>query len=133
MLDSIGIEVLQLDLVVVQQPLKKSMSRGSEPALMEVHERYHVAVGRRWHILLTNQQPLLGRGPCTKKSTTDEALRTLEGDVRAAPRIHWKMGVDGCELDNGWDADAGSLKRLATTVVDAKAMYETRGPNPLVL
>ena len=37
-LDSIGIEVLQLDLVVVQRPPKKSMSRGSEPTLMEVGE-----------------------------------------------------------------------------------------------
>ena len=39
----------------------------------------------------------------------DEALHALEDDVRAAPRIHWKMGVGGCELDGYWDADAGSL------------------------
>lgn len=110
MLDPVGAEVLQLDLVVVQQPSKKSVGGGSEPTLMEVCERHHVAVGRRRHLLLIGQQPLLAsRGLCAKKAAMDEALHTLEGDVGAAPRIHWKMGAGGCELDGGWDADAGSL------------------------
>ena len=46
-LDSVGIEVLQLDLVVVQQPPKKSVGGGHEPTLMEVGERHHIAVGQR--------------------------------------------------------------------------------------
>ena len=85
------------------------MSRGSKPLLMEMCERDDKAVGRRWHVLLTGQQPLLGYGLRAEKTTTDEALHALEGDVRAAPRIHWKMRVGGCELDNGWDAEAGRL------------------------
>ena len=108
-LDPVGVEMLQLDLVVVQQPSEKSMGGGSEPMLMEVRERHYKAVGWRRQILLIGQQPLLGQGPCAKKATTDEALHALEGDVRAAPWIHWKMGVDGCELDGSEDVDAGSL------------------------
>ena len=46
-LDPIGVEVLQLDLVVVQQPLEKSVGGGHEPTLMEVSERYHIAVRPR--------------------------------------------------------------------------------------
>ena len=45
-LDSIGIEVLQLNLVVVQQPPKKFVSRGSKPPLMEVHEQDNIAIGQ---------------------------------------------------------------------------------------
>ena len=92
MLDLVGIEVLQLNLVVVQQPSEKSMSGGSEPALMKVHERHHIAIGWRQHLLLAGQQPLLGRGPRTEKTTMDEALLALEGDVRMAPWIHWRRG-----------------------------------------
>ena len=73
----------------MQQPLKKFVGRGREPTLMEVGERHYVAIGQRWQIL-AGQQPLLGRGPRAEKTATDEALHTLEGDVRTAPRIHWR-------------------------------------------
>ena len=76
---------------------------------MEVGERHQVAVGQGRQILLAGQQPLLDRCSHAEKTTTDEALHTLEGDVRAAPRIHWKMTAGGCKLDSGWDADVGSL------------------------
>ena len=55
-LDSIGIEVLQLDLVVVQQPPEKFVSRGSKPPLMEVRKQDDIVVGWRWHILLVTPQ-----------------------------------------------------------------------------
>ena len=64
------------------------MSGGSEPTLMEVCERHHIAIEQRRHLLLAGKQPLLGRGTRTEKAATDEALHTLEGNVRAAPRIH---------------------------------------------
>jgi hypothetical protein len=44
-LDPIGIKVLQLDLVVIQEPSKEPMGRRHEPALMEVHEQHNVAIG----------------------------------------------------------------------------------------
>ena len=37
-LDPVGIEMLQFDLVVMQQPLKKSVGGGRDPMLMEVGE-----------------------------------------------------------------------------------------------
>ena len=37
----------------------------------------------------------------------DKAIHALEGDVRVAPRLHWKMGVRGFELNGGKDANAG--------------------------
>ena len=57
---------------------------------MEVGERHHVAVGRLRRTLITGQQPLLDRGPHAEKIAMDEALHALEGDVRMAPRIHWR-------------------------------------------
>ena len=88
MLDPVGVEMLQLDLVIVQQPPKKFVGGGREPTLIEVGNRHHIAVERRRQILLTEQQPLLGRGPYMEKTMTDEAFHALEGDVGAAPRIH---------------------------------------------
>ena len=37
-LDPVGVDMPQLDLVVVQQPSEKSMGRSHEPTLMEVGE-----------------------------------------------------------------------------------------------
>ena len=45
-MDPVGIEMLYFDLVVVQQPPKKSVGGGHEPRLMEVGERHHIAIGR---------------------------------------------------------------------------------------
>ena len=82
--------MLQLNLVVVQQPPEKFVSRGRKPPLMEVHERDDVAIGRRWHVLLAGQSPLLGDGPRVEKTAADKALHALEGDIKKA--LHWKMG-----------------------------------------
>ena len=68
------------------------MSGGHEPTLVEVGEQHHIAVERRWQILLTGQQPLLGRGLRVEKTAADEALHALEGDVGTAPQIHWRWG-----------------------------------------
>ena len=43
-MDPVAIEVLQLDLVVVQQPSKEYVGGGREPTLMEVGERHYVVV-----------------------------------------------------------------------------------------
>ena len=67
--------------------------------LVEVGEQHHIDIGRRRRTLVTGQQPLLGRGPRAEKTVMDEALLALEGDVRMAPRIHWRWG---------W-MDAGSM------------------------
>ena len=88
MLDPVGIEMLQLDLVVVQQPLKKFVGGGRESTFVKVGEQHHIVVGRLWQILLAGQQPLLSRGPCVEKTATNKAFHVLEGNVRVAPRIH---------------------------------------------
>ena len=88
MLDSIGIKVLQLYLVVLQQPPNELVGGGGESLLVEVSEVHDVAIGQRRHVLLTGQQPPLDRGLRTEKTTVDKALQALDGDVRAAPQIH---------------------------------------------
>ena len=45
-LNPIGIEMLQLDLVEVQQPLDEFVGGGREPMLMEVGQQHHVAIRR---------------------------------------------------------------------------------------
>jgi hypothetical protein len=44
-LDPIGVQVLQLDPIVVQQPLQESMGRGHDFTLMERHEGHDVPIG----------------------------------------------------------------------------------------
>ena len=80
--------MLQLHLVVMQQPPKELVGGGGESPLMEVSEGHDVAIRRRWRILIADQPPLLGGGPCVKKTVVDEALQALEGDIRSAPWLH---------------------------------------------
>ena len=76
---------------------------------MEVSEGHDIAIGGRRCVLITGQPPLLDGSPRAKKTTTNEALQAMEGDVGVAPWLHWRIGVGGCEFDDGWDMDAGSL------------------------
>ena len=45
-LDPIGIEMLQLNLVEVKQPLEEFVGRGRKPTLMEVGKQHHVVIER---------------------------------------------------------------------------------------
>ena len=74
MLDPIGSEVLQLHIVVIQQPPKELVGGGGESPLVEVSKGHNVAFGRRRRILIAKQLPLLGGGPCAKKATVNETL-----------------------------------------------------------
>ena len=85
MLDPVGIQVLQLDLVVVQQPLEEWLGRNHESTLMEGREGHDVAIGRRRRILATGHEPLRHVGPPTEKTALDEGLYARVGDVKAIP------------------------------------------------
>ena len=85
----------------MQQSLKKLMGGGGESLLVEVSKGYDIAIRRRWQILIVGQPPLLSGSSRAKKTTANEALQALGGDVRATRWLHWKMGVGGCELDGG--------------------------------
>ena len=52
-LDPIGSKVLQLCLVVIQQPLKELVSRYGKSPLMEVSEGHDIPFGQRRHVLIT--------------------------------------------------------------------------------
>ena len=86
MLDPIGIKVLQLHLVVMQQPPKELVGEGGESSLVEVSEGHDVAIRRQ----SARREDHGGQGPPSAR-----------GDFRVAPWLHWKMGVGGCELDDG--------------------------------
>ena len=98
MLDPIGVQVLQLDLIVVQQTLEEWVGRNREFTLMEEHEEDDVAIGQRRCILMARHKPLHRIGPPTKKTMLDEALHACMGNIRAIPRIHggwrwrWRSG-----------------------------------------
>jgi len=87
-LDPIGSKVLQLHLVVIQQPLKELVGGGGESSLMEVSEGHNIAFGRRRRVLIAGQPPLLGGSPRAKKAAVNEALQAQEGDIGSAPRLH---------------------------------------------
>ena len=80
--------MLQLHLVVIQQPSKELMSRYGESPLMEESKGHDISFGRRWLVLITGQPPLLDDGQRAKEATVNEALQALRGDAGSAPRLH---------------------------------------------
>ena len=72
MLVPIGVQVLQLDLIVVQQTLEERVGRNHESALVEGHEGGDIAVKRRRRILMAGHKPLRRIGPHVEKTTLDE-------------------------------------------------------------
>ena len=80
--------MLQLDIVVMQQPSKELVGGGGESPLVEVSEGHNVAFGWRRHVLIARQPPLLAGGPHAKKAAANEALQALEGDIKSTPRHH---------------------------------------------
>ena len=109
MLDPVGVQVLQLDLIVVQQTLEERVGRNRESALMEGREGDDVAIGRRQRILTAGHKPLRRIGPPVEKTTLDEALHVHIGNVGAMPRIHggwrWLRRSEG----DGGGAEATDL------------------------
>jgi len=85
----------------MQQPLKELVGGGGEPSLVEVSEGQNIAFERRRCVLIAGQPPLLGGRPHVKKAAVNEALQALEGDIGSTPRLHWTIGVTGCEFDDG--------------------------------
>ena len=73
-LDPIGSKVLQLHLVVIQQPPKELMSRYSESPLVEVSKGHDISFGQRRLILITGQPPLHDGSQRAKEAMVDEAL-----------------------------------------------------------
>ena len=88
MLNPIGIKMLQLHLVVIQQPLKKHMGRDDESPLMEESEGHNIPLGRQWLVLITRKQPLHEGGQRAKEAVVDEALQALRGNVGSTPWLH---------------------------------------------
>jgi len=87
-LDPIGVQVLQLNLIVVQQTLEERVGRNHESALVEGREGDDVAIGRRWRILAVGHKPLRRIGPPIEKTTLDEALLACIGNIGVMPQIH---------------------------------------------
>ena len=88
MLNPVGSKMLQLHLIVIQQPPKKSMRRYCKSPLMKDGERYDIPFGRRRLTLVARYQPLLDGRQWMEKATTDMALQTARGDARSAPQLH---------------------------------------------
>ena len=82
MLDPVGVQVLQLDLIVVQQTLEERVGRNHESTLMEEHEGDDVAIGRRWRLLAARHKPLRRIGPPVEKTMLDKALHAHIEKVR---------------------------------------------------
>ena len=73
-LNTVGGKMLQLHLVIIQQPLKKSMRGYGKPPLMKDGKGHDVPFGRCKLALIIGQQPLLDGGLRAEKAATDKAL-----------------------------------------------------------
>ena len=100
--------MLQLHIIIIQQPPKESMRRYGKTPLMENDERHNIPFGWRRLSLVTRQQPLLDGGQRTEKAAADKALQTSGGDAGFTPQLHrgdWEKG--GLELDGGGGGAGG--------------------------
>ena len=88
MLNPIGSKMLQLHLVIIQQPPKKSMRGYDKSPLMEDSKRYDVPFEQRRRLLLTGQQPLCDGGLRAEKAAADKTLQTPRGNAESAPQLH---------------------------------------------
>ena len=80
-LDPVGVQVLQLDLIVVQQTLEEWVGRNCESTLVEEREGDDVAIGWCRRILMAVHKPLRRIGPPMEKTTLDEALHARMGNI----------------------------------------------------
>ena len=85
MLDLIGVQVLQLDLIMMQLTLEEQVRRNCESALLEEREGDDVAVRWRRRLLAARHKPLHCIGPPAEKTTLDEALHARIGNIGAMP------------------------------------------------
>ena len=100
--------MLQLHIIIIQQPPKESMRRYGKTPLMENGERHNIPFGWRRLSLVNRQQPLLDGGQRTEKAAADKALQTSRGDAGFTPQLHrgdWEKG--GLELDGGGGGAGG--------------------------
>ncbi|KAK8448167.1 hypothetical protein SEVIR_8G238775v4 [Setaria viridis] len=87
-LDPIGVEVLELEPVVVKKPAEEAAWRGGESPLVEVGEGDDVAGGRRRNLLRPRQQPLVRRRLLAKEPLPHQALGAVGSEVGDSPGSH---------------------------------------------
>ena len=85
MLDPVGVQVLQLNLIVVQQTSEEWVGSNHESMLMEGRKGDDVAIGRHRRILTARNKPLYCISPPMEKTTLDEALQAHMGNIGVVP------------------------------------------------
>jgi hypothetical protein len=70
LLDLVRVEVLQLDLVVMEEPPEEGMRGHPEPALVEVREGDDITIARLRHLFTAREEPL----PCSRLRAEKPAL-----------------------------------------------------------
>ena len=88
MLDPIGVQVLQLDPIVVQQTLEERVRRNRKSTLVEERKGNDIAVGWHRRILAARRKPLHHVGPPMENTMLDKAHQVCIGNIRAIPRIN---------------------------------------------
>lgn len=83
--------MMQLDLVVVEEPEEKAVRGNRKPALVEVHERHHVPSWWRRKLVIAEQLPLTRVGPRAEKAALDEAFHVCEIALRSIPQGHGRQ------------------------------------------
>jgi hypothetical protein len=85
MLNPIRIQMLQLNLIVMEEPQEEAMGGCRKLTIVEVRKRHHIAVGRRREVMAVGHYPLMRGGPCAKKTAIDDALHARVAAIRATP------------------------------------------------
>ena len=123
-LNPIGIQMLPLHLVVVQQPPEERMGGCREASLVEVHEQDDVPRRRLRLRFAGGDDPLLRCGERAQESFGHKAIHASGGHVRALPERH------GFFFFGGWIRRLDGLA-AAQDVATVKAVVaeKVRGPS----
>jgi hypothetical protein len=87
-LDPVGVQVLQLNVIVVQQPSEESVRGHRQAALVQGDKGNDIPILRHRLILVVRYKLLICSGPRTKEALPDKALHLRMSDIRMRPRLY---------------------------------------------
>jgi hypothetical protein len=88
MLNSIGIQMLELNPMVVKKPTEEPVGGRHQPTFMEVHERNNIAIKHQWVIFVARYDPFVPSNPHVEEALFNETFHARMVNVKARPWLH---------------------------------------------
>ena len=95
LLNTIGVEMLKLELDALERTAEEGTSRNPETSVVESHERDYVVGRRRRSPLLPRDDPLLRISAGRKRALRHQSLEVPGPNRGLRPVRHWRWGKVG--------------------------------------